>query len=83
MNIDTDADYVLEAYWWSHKLVDNVVKRKKKFVFACIAVIEIMKMLGQLEEMLALRDAFIVAYGYHPDGDVAVELTIKEELVNG
>ena len=32
INIDTDADYVLEAYWWSHKLVGKVVKRNKKFV---------------------------------------------------
>ena len=36
MNIDTEADYVLEAYWWSHKLVNNVSRRNKKFVLAYI-----------------------------------------------
>ena len=84
INIDTDADYVLEAYWWDHKLVDNVVKRKKKHMLACIACYkEYEDPAGQLEEILALKDALTVAYRYHPDGDVIVKLTIKEEFVNG
>ena len=60
MKIDTDADYVLEAYWWSHKVVDNVVKRHKKFVLACItAYRDYEDELGeniQLEQMITLRD---------------------------
>ena len=32
MNMDTEADYVLEAYWWSYKLVNNVSKRYIKLV---------------------------------------------------
>jgi hypothetical protein len=54
-------------------------------MLACISyVIKNMKILrGSSEEILALRDALTVAYRYHPDGDVVVELTIKEELVNG
>ena len=36
IKMDTEADYVLEAYWWSHKVVDNVVKKHKKFVLACV-----------------------------------------------
>lgn len=84
MNIDTDADYVLEAYWWDHKLVDNVVKRKKKHTLACITCYkEYEDPSGQLEEILALKDALTVAYHYHPEGDVVVKLTIKDYLVNG
>ncbi len=82
--IDLDADYLLEAYWWEHKLVDNVVKRKKKHMLACVACYkEYEDPSGQLEEMLTLKDALTVAYRYHPDGDVIVKLTIKEEFVNG
>jgi len=85
--IDLDADYVLEAYWWSHKVVDNVVKKHKKFVLACItAYKDYEDELGentQLHEMITLRDKLVEAYRHHPDGEVIVELTIKQEFVNG
>ena len=86
MNIDTDADYVLEAYWWSHKLVNNVVKKNKKFVLACItAYRDYEDELGeniQLQQMITLRDKLIETYEHHPDGEVVVELTIRQEFVN-
>jgi len=86
MNIDTDADYVLEAYWWSHKVVNKVVKRHKKFVLACItAYRDYEDELGeniQLQQMITLRDKLIEAYEHHPDGEVCVELTIRQEFVN-
>ena len=86
MNIDTDADYVLEAYWWSHKLVNNVVKKNKKFVLACItAYRDYEDELGeniQLQQMITLRDKLIETYENHPDGEVCVELTIRQEFVN-
>ncbi len=87
MNIDTDADYVLEAYWWSHKAVNNVVKKHKKFTLACISAYrdyqdEESECL-QLTEMLQLKDKLVEVYRYHPDGEVCVELTIKQEFVNG
>jgi hypothetical protein len=87
LNIDTDADYVLEAYWWSHRVVDNVVEKHKKIVLACIIVYrDYENELGenmQLHEMITLRDKLVEAYRHHPDGEVIVELTIKQEFVNG
>tara|TARA_R110000796_G_scaffold24277_2_gene69300 strand:+ start:1109 stop:1363 length:255 start_codon:yes stop_codon:yes gene_type:complete len=83
MNIDTDADYVLEAYWWDHKLVGNVVKRKKKHMLACITCYrEYEDPDSQLEEILALKDALISTYRLYPDAEVIIQLTIKEEFVN-
>ena len=86
LDMDTEADYVLEAYWWSHKVVDNVVKKHKKFVLACVTAYrdyeseEIESI--QLTEMLQLRDKLIELYRCHPDGEVCVELTIRQEFVN-
>lgn len=86
LDMDTEADYVLEAYWWSHKVVDNVVKKHKKFVLACVTAYrdyeseEIESM--QLTEMLQLRDKLLELYRCHPDGEVCVELTIRQEFVN-
>ena len=83
MKMDTDADYVLEAYWLDYKLVDNVVKRDKKHMLAYITVYkEYENTYEQLEEILALRDALIVAYRFHLDDNIIVQLTIKEEMVN-
>ncbi len=36
-----------------------------------------------LKEMLNLRYSILAAYAFYPDGEVVVELTIKDELVNG
>tara|TARA_R110000823_G_scaffold231942_1_gene358521 strand:- start:23 stop:286 length:264 start_codon:yes stop_codon:yes gene_type:complete len=86
MKIDTEADYVLEAYWMSYKLVNDVVKKKEKNMLACVTCYndfmdeESNKV--QLQEMLALRDKFTSLYCFHPDGEVTVELTIRQEYVN-
>jgi len=86
IKIDTEADYVLEAYWWSHKVVDNVVKKHKKFVLACVTAYrdyeseESESM--QLTEMLQLRNNLIELYRCHLAGEVIVELTIRQEFVN-
>ena len=37
----------------------------------------------QLREILNLRDSLLIVYAFYPDGDVTVELIIKDELVNG
>jgi len=85
IKMDTEADYVLEAYWWSHRTVDNVVERHKN-VLACVTAYrdyaseEIESI--QLTEMLQLRDKLIELYRCHPDGEVIVELTIRQEFVN-
>jgi proteasome lid subunit RPN8/RPN11 len=86
LDIDTEADYVLEAYWWSHKLVNNVSRRHKKFVLAYITAYRDYEddesELLQLTEMLQLKDKLVSVYGSHPDGEVVVELTIRQEFVN-
>jgi len=86
IKMDTEADYVLEAYWWSHKVVDNVVKKHKKFVLACVTAYRDYQdeesECIQLTEMLQLRDKLIELYRCHPDGEVCVELTIRQEFVN-
>ena len=86
MNMDTEADYVLEAYWWSYKLVNNVSKRHKKFVLAYVTAYRDYQdeesECIQLTEMLQLKDKLVEVYRYHPDGEVCVELTIRQEFVN-
>ena len=86
IKMDTEADYVLEAYWWSHKVVDNVVKKHKKFVLACVTAYRDYESEESesmhLTEMLQLRDKLIELYRCHPDGEVCVELTIRQEFVN-
>ena len=78
------ADILLEAYHWDYKLVDNVVvTRDKKIVLACVTMYRDYDNLDvQISEALALRDSFISIYSTHPDGEVVVKLTIKEEHVN-
>jgi hypothetical protein len=61
INIDTEADYVLEAYR------DYESEESESM---------------QLTEMLQLRDKLIELYRCHPDGEVIVELTIRQEFVN-
>jgi len=86
MKIDTEADFVLEAYWMSYKLVDDVVKKKEKHMLACVTCYydftdeESDK--EQLQRMLDLRDKFTSLYRYHPDGYVTVQLTIRQEFIN-
>ena len=86
MKIDTEADFVLEAYWMSYKLVDDVVKKKEKHMLACVSCYsdftdeESDK--DQLQKMLDLRDKFTSLYRYHPDGYVTVQFTIRQEFIN-
>ena len=86
IKMDTEADYVLEAYWLSHKAVDNVVKKHKKFVLAYVTAYRDYESEESerlhLTEMLQLRDKLIELYKCHPDGEVIVELTIRQEFVN-
>ena len=87
MKIDTEADYVLEAYWMTYKLVNGLVKKKTKHMLACVSCYsdftdeESDK--DQLQKMLDLRDKFTSLYRYHPDGEVTIKLTIRQEYVNG
>ena len=77
------ADIILEAYYWDHKLVDNVVTRKNKVVLARIVLYQDHENVSeQLSEVMALRDLLIKSYVNHPDGEICVELIIKEEFVN-
>ena len=77
------ADITLEVYYWDHKLVDNVVTKDKKTVLACITMFKDWENEdAQLSDALELRNNLIEAYRNHPDGEVVVKLTIKEECVN-
>ena len=66
--------------------VNNVSKRHKKFVLAYVTAYRDYQdeesECIQLTEMLQLRDKLVEVYRYHPDGEVCVELTIKQEFVN-
>lgn len=78
------ADIVLEVYHWDHKLVDNVVTKDKKTVLACITMFkDYDDEDAQLSNVLCLRHELINLYRDHPDGEVCVELTIREEFING
>jgi hypothetical protein len=77
------ADIILEAYHWDYKLVDNVATRDKKIVLACVTMYRDYDNLDvQISEALAMRDSLISIYSTHPDGEVVVKLTVKEEHVN-
>ena len=77
------ADIVLEVYHWDHKLVDNVVTKDKKTSLACITMFKDWENEdAQLSDALELRNSLIEAYRNHPDGEVVVKLTVKEECVN-
>ena len=78
------ADIILEAYYWDYKLdSDNVATRDKKEVLACVTMYRDYDNLDvQISEALAMRDSLISIYSTHPDGEVVVKLTIKEEHVN-
>ena len=86
MKIDTEADFVLEAYWISYKLVDDVVNKKEKHMLACVSCysdfMDEESDKDQLQKMLDLRDKFTSLYRYHPDGEVTIELTIRQNFVN-
>ncbi len=77
------ADIILEAYYWDYKLVENVVTKDKRVTIAYIAMYKDYEYEStQISEVMALRDNLIEAYSNHPDNEVVVKLTIKEEHVN-
>jgi len=78
------CDYYLEVYHWDYTLVDKVVTKKEKNVLAFIGLYRDyeLEFEDQLALLVNLRENLISAYMNWPDGEVAVELTIKEEGVN-
>ena len=78
------CDYYLEVYHWEYTLVDKVVTKKDKNVLAFIGLYRDyeLEFEDQLTILTNLRENLISAYMNWPDGEVAVELTIKEEGVN-
>jgi hypothetical protein len=90
MKIDTakinlDADYILQAYTREYKSVGNVYKLTgKKDIIACFTTFKCYEEPEeQLQGILNLREGLIRAYEFYPDGEVVVELIIKDEMVNG
>ena len=77
------ADIILEVYYWDYKLVENVATRDKKEVLACVTMYRDYEYDSkQLSDVMTLRANLIEAYSNHPDNEVVVKLTIKEEHVN-
>ena len=83
--IDLDADIILQAYTRDYVCIDGVYKvSNKKRILGCFTTFrDYNDPEEHLREILNLRDSLLAAYAYYPDGDVTVELTIKDELVNG
>jgi hypothetical protein len=88
MNIEKDhCDYYLEVYYWEHTLValvEEVVTKKEKVVLASVGLYRDyeLEFEDQLKILTDLRESLMSAYMNWPDGEVAVELTIKEEFIN-
>ena len=82
--IDLDADYILQAYTREYKNINNVYRQTgKKDIIACITTFKHYEdQEEQLQGILNLREALIRAYEFYPDGEVVVELIIKDEMVN-
>ena len=78
------CDYYLEVYHWEYTLVDKVVTKKEKNVLAFIGLYKDweLEFEDQLKILTDIRENLISAYMNWPDGEVAVELTIKEEGIN-
>ena len=83
--VDLDADFILQAYTRDYVCIDGVHKvSNNKRMLACFTTFrDYNDPEEHLREILNLRDSLLAAYAYYPDGDVTVELTIKDELVNG
>ena len=85
VNIDLDADYILQAYTREYKSVGNSIYMPtgKKDIIACITTFKhYEEPAEQLQGILNLRDALLRAYEFYADGEVVVELIIKDEMVN-
>ena len=85
VKIDLDADFILQVYTRDVVCIEGVQQLSdKKRVIACFTTFKDFEdSEEQLADILILRDSFLAAYAFYPDGDVTVELTIKDELVNG
>ena len=83
--IDLDADFILQAYAKDYVCIDGVYKvSNEKRMLACFTTFrDYNDPEEHLREILNLRDSLLTVYAFYPDGDVTVELTIKDELVNG
>jgi len=82
--IDLDADFILQAYAKDYICIDGVYKvSNNKRMLACFTTFrDYNDPEEHLREILNLRDSLLAVYAFYPDGDVTVELTIKDELVN-
>ena len=83
--IDLDADFILQAYAKDYVCIDGVYKvSNEKRMLACFTTFrDYDDPEEHLKEILNLRDSLLTVYAFYPDGDVTVELIIKDELVNG
>lgn len=84
-SIDRDtADFRIEVYYWDYVLMDNVVTRKDKVLLAYVPMFFNYELERDDQEyaMMKLRTQMIELYRDWPDGEVIVELVIKEEFVN-
>ena len=84
VKIYLDADYILQAYTRDVVCIDGVHKLSdEKRIIACFTSFrDYDDPEEHLREILNLRDSLLAVYAFYPDGDVTVELTIKDELVN-
>ena len=85
VKIDLDADYILQAYTREYKSAGNGVYKPtgKKDIIACFTTFkQYLDQEEQLQDILNLRSALLRAYEFYPDGEVVVELIIKDEMVN-
>ena len=84
VKIDLDADYILQAYTRDIVCIDGIQKlSNRKTMLACFTTVkDYNDPEEQLREILSLRDCLLAAYAFYPDGDVTVELIIKDEMVN-
>ena len=83
VKIDLDADYILQAYTRDYVCIDGVHKiSNKKRMLACFTTFKDYNDPEEhLREILNLRDSLLTVYAFYPDGEVTVELIIKDELV--
>ena len=84
VKIYLDSDYILQAYTRDVVCIDGVHKLSdEKRIIACFTTCrDYDDPEEHIREILNLRDSLLAVYAFYPDGDVTVELTIKDELVN-
>ena len=82
--IDLDADFILQAYAKDYICIDGVHKvSNEKRMLACFTTFKDYNDPEEhLREILNLRDSLLTVYAFYPDGEVTVELIIKDEMVN-